>query len=66
MENKMIDANHQLLGENEVLLRPWNEIEGLFNEAWDEMIMEAGGQDVWDALLKCDQALQHAMMTKRT
>jgi hypothetical protein len=66
MENKMIDANRQLLGENEVLLRPWDEIEGLFDEAWDEMIMEVGGQDVWDALPKCDQALQHAMMTKRT
>jgi hypothetical protein len=41
MENKMIDANHQLLGENEVLLRPWDEIEGLFDK-WDEMIMDVG------------------------
>jgi hypothetical protein len=38
----------------------------LFDEAWDEMIMEVGGQDMWDALPKCDKALQHAMMTIRT
>jgi len=66
MKNKMIDANRELLSEEEVLLRPWDELEALFDEAWNAMIAEAGGQDAWDALSKSDQTLRHASMTKRT
>ena len=66
IKGKMIDAVRQLLGENEVLDKSWEDIDVLFDKAWEDMINRAGGQEAWEALSKNDQALQHAIMMKET
>ena len=66
MKSKVVDAVHELLGETEVLEKSWEEIDILFDKARDDMIDEAGGQDAWEALSEADQAIQHAIMLKKT
>jgi len=65
MEGKMIDATRQLLGEEQILDKSWEEIETVFDDAWERMVEELGGKAVWDKLSKNEQALKHAAMTKR-
>ena len=66
MEDRKIDATHQVLGEHVVLEKTLDEIEPLFDQGWDNMIKDAGGQQAWNALSKDEQALQHAIMVKKT
>ena len=66
MEGKMIDATRQLLGEEQVLDKSWEEIENLFDDAWDKMVSKLGGIAAWDKLSRDEQALQHAIMIKKT
>lgn len=64
MQGKKTTATHQLLGEKELLDGSFDDIDAVFEEAWDEMIVNVGGQSKWDALSKNEQALQHAIVTK--
>ena len=66
MEGKMIDATRQLLGEEQILDKSWEEIEAVFNDAWDRMVEELEGKVAWNKLSKNEQALKHAAMTKKT
>ena len=59
MKSKVVDAVHELLGENKVLEKSWEDIDALFNKAHDDMIDRVGGQDAWEVLSAADQALQH-------
>jgi len=40
MEGKMIDATRQLLGEEQILDKSWEEIETVFDDAWERMVEE--------------------------
>jgi hypothetical protein len=42
------------------------EIENLFDDAWDKMVEELGGKAAWGKLSRDEQALQHAIMIKKT
>jgi hypothetical protein len=63
---KVTEAKHQLLGEGEILDRNWEEMDVLFDKAWEEMVEELGGQETWEALSIEDKQLQHAIVVKRT
>ena len=44
MEDRKIDATRQVLGEHVVLEKTLDEIEPPFDQGWDNMIKDAGGQ----------------------
>jgi hypothetical protein len=50
---KVTEAKHHLLGEGEILDRTWEEMDVLFDKAWEEMVEELGGQAI--ATCNCDK-----------
>jgi hypothetical protein len=65
MRNKKIQAILQQLGEKYVASKTADEIEAIFDLAYDEMVKEVGGHSAWNSLTPNERALKNASMTKK-